>query len=254
MPCRPCLGRTLDPARTPARLEADLAARRHASAARARSASSAGQRACTTPETWHIRLTGATSPSPTRSAPPSGPAARWLDDRRLLPPVRQPCGPLRCDLLSALRTAYGDAPRDDAELPTCPICYRTVDDDGRPGSLELPGLRVDLRRTWSSTIVTRSATTSGSKPFVRAISSAGAAGPPPIDTVRRYLVTGQLEAGRNRQLAHDLIVTAMTQLRRWGPSRTSSATSPPGRPPGPPSPSSWSATRRVAARRSAQRR
>ena len=39
----------------------------------------------------------------------------------------------------------------------------------------------------------------------------------PYETVRRYLVTGQIDAGRNRQLAHDLIVTAMTQLRRWGP-------------------------------------
>jgi hypothetical protein len=38
----------------------------------------------------------------------------------------------------------------------------------------------------------------------------------PFDTVRRYLVTGQVEAGRNRQLAHDLIVTAMTQIRRFG--------------------------------------
>ncbi len=39
----------------------------------------------------------------------------------------------------------------------------------------------------------------------------------PFETVRRYLVTGQVEAGRNRQLAHDAIVTAMTQIRRWGP-------------------------------------
>jgi hypothetical protein len=30
-------------------------------------------------------------------------------------------------------------------------------------------------------------------------------------------VTGQVDAGRNRQLAHDLIVTAMTQIRRFGP-------------------------------------
>jgi hypothetical protein len=30
-------------------------------------------------------------------------------------------------------------------------------------------------------------------------------------------VTGQVDAGRNRQLAHDAIVTAMTQLNRWGP-------------------------------------
>jgi hypothetical protein len=39
----------------------------------------------------------------------------------------------------------------------------------------------------------------------------------PFDTVRRYLVTGQIDAGRNRSLAHDAIVTAMTQLNRWGP-------------------------------------
>ena len=31
---------------------------------------------------------------------------------------------------------YGERPRDDVELPTCPICYRAVDDDGRIPSLE----------------------------------------------------------------------------------------------------------------------
>ena len=30
-------------------------------------------------------------------------------------------------------------------------------------------------------------------------------------------MTGQIDAGRNRTLAHDAIVTAMTQLNRWGP-------------------------------------
>ena len=39
----------------------------------------------------------------------------------------------------------------------------------------------------------------------------------PFETVRRYLVTGQVQAGRNRALAHDAIVTAMTQINRWGP-------------------------------------
>ncbi len=38
----------------------------------------------------------------------------------------------------------------------------------------------------------------------------------PFDTVRRYLVTGQVDAGRARMLAHDEIVMAMIQLRRWG--------------------------------------
>ncbi len=39
----------------------------------------------------------------------------------------------------------------------------------------------------------------------------------PFDIVRRYLVTGALDGGRRRQFEHDLIVTAMTQLARFGP-------------------------------------
>jgi len=39
----------------------------------------------------------------------------------------------------------------------------------------------------------------------------------PFDLVRRYLVTGTLDGGRRRQFEHDLIVTAMTQLARFGP-------------------------------------
>ena len=30
-------------------------------------------------------------------------------------------------------------------------------------------------------------------------------------------MNGQVEAGRGRQLAHDAIVNAMTQISRWGP-------------------------------------
>ena len=39
---------------------------------------------------------------------------------------------------------YGAPPRADVELPSCHVCYRTVDDDGRLPSMNLPGLRVDL--------------------------------------------------------------------------------------------------------------
>ena len=111
---------------------------------------------------------------------------------------------------------YGQPPRADAELPTCPVCYRTVDDDGRLPSLERPGLRVDLVRhqaehdrhpvgndDWLETL------REGDRIRIGRWSA-------PFETVRRYLVTGQVEAGRNRALAHDMIVTAMTQLRRWG--------------------------------------
>ena len=37
-----------------------------------------------------------------------------------------------------------------------------------------------------------------------------------FDVVRRYLVTGAVEAGRRRTFEHNAIVTAMTQLRKWG--------------------------------------
>jgi hypothetical protein len=111
---------------------------------------------------------------------------------------------------------YGQPPRAEAELPTCPICYRTVDDDGRLPSLERPPLRVDLVRhqaehdrhpvgddDWLETL------RDGDRIRFGRWSA-------PFDTVRRYLVSGQVEAGRNRALAHDTIVTAMTQIRRWG--------------------------------------
>jgi hypothetical protein len=37
-----------------------------------------------------------------------------------------------------------------------------------------------------------------------------------FDVVRRYLVTGAVDGGRRRAFEHDMIVTAMTQLRRFG--------------------------------------
>jgi len=40
----------------------------------------------------------------------------------------------------------------------------------------------------------------------------------PFDVVRRYLVTGAVDAGRTRSVTHDAIVTAMSQLSRFGPS------------------------------------
>jgi hypothetical protein len=39
----------------------------------------------------------------------------------------------------------------------------------------------------------------------------------PYDVVRRYLVTGVVDAGRQRTMRHDTVVTAMAQLARWGP-------------------------------------
>lgn len=111
---------------------------------------------------------------------------------------------------------YGQPPRANAELPSCPICYREADDDGRLTSLEMPPLRVDLVRhqdehdrhpvgddDWLESL------REGDRIRVGQWSA-------PFETVRRYLVSGQVHAGRNRQVAHDAIVTAMTQIRRWG--------------------------------------
>jgi len=37
-----------------------------------------------------------------------------------------------------------------------------------------------------------------------------------LDLVRRYLVTGAIDGGRRRDYQHSAIVTAMSQLKRWG--------------------------------------
>jgi hypothetical protein len=112
---------------------------------------------------------------------------------------------------------FGERPRADVELPSCPICYRTVDDDGRLASLAGFGPRVDLVRhraehdthpvgddDWLETLREGDRIRIG-RWFA------------PFDVVRRYLVTGQVDAGRGRALAHDAIVNAMTQISRWGP-------------------------------------
>ena len=112
---------------------------------------------------------------------------------------------------------YGEPPSATAELPTCPICYRTVDDDGRLPSLERAGLRVNLVHHQAE----HERHPVGDDEWLESLRSGDririGRWTAPFETVRRYLVTGQVEAGRNRQLAHDAIVTAMTQIRRWGP-------------------------------------
>lgn len=112
---------------------------------------------------------------------------------------------------------YGESPRADAELPSCPICYMTVDDDGRLPSRTHAGLRVDLVRHQEE----HERHPVGDDEWLEALRVGDqiriGRWSAPFETVRRYLVTGQVEAGRNRALAHDAIVTAMTQIRRWGP-------------------------------------
>lgn len=118
------------------------------------------------------------------------------------------CG--RCGL------AFGERPRADAALPACPVCYREVDDDGLLPSLLAPARRVALPQhiddhdrapvgddDWLETL------REGDRVRIGRWKA-------PFDLVRRYLVTGVVDAGRSRAARHDAIVTAMTQLARWG--------------------------------------
>ena len=124
---------------------------------------------------------------------------------------------------------YGDAPRADAELPACPVCYVTVDDDGRLKSLDMPGLRVDLRHHRSE----HDRHPVGDDEWLETLREGDrlrwGRWTAPFDTVRRYLVTGQVEraqppAGPRRDRDGDDPAPPLGRRRR-----RSSATSPSGR-------------------------
>ena len=116
----------------------------------------------------------------------------------------------RCGLL------FGAAPPSSARLAECPVCYRTTDADGRLPSLAHHGQRLDITRhidehdrfpvgddAWLETL----------REHDRIRIERWTA---PFSLVRRYLVTGVVDAGRNRLALHNAIVTAMTQIQRWG--------------------------------------
>jgi hypothetical protein len=111
---------------------------------------------------------------------------------------------------------FGEAPPASARLAACPVCYRETDPDGRLASLAQPGRRLDIAAhveeherhpvgddEWLETL----------RVHDRIRIDRWFA---PYDVVRRYLVTGVVDAGRNRLAQHDTIVTAMTQVQRWG--------------------------------------
>jgi len=112
----------------------------------------------------------------------------------------------------------GAPPRSEGNLASCPVCYRTTDDDGRLPSRAHPSRRLDLVHhiaehdrypvgddEWLETL------RRGDRIRVGRWEAS-------FDLVRRYLVTGVVDAGRTRVARHDTIVTAMAQLARWGPS------------------------------------
>ena len=122
------------------------------------------------------------------------------------------CG--RCGL------PFGTRPREDAELPVCPLCYREADPDGLMPSPLMPGRRVSLVLH----LAEHDRAPVGDDEWLESLREGDRVRigrwRAPFDLVRRYLVTGVVEAGRTRASRHDAIVTAMTQLARWGSGAT----------------------------------
>jgi Zn-finger nucleic acid-binding protein len=112
--------------------------------------------------------------------------------------------------------AYGAAPRAEAELPTCPICYRTAPDDGLLASLTGNGRSLPI----ADHIAEHDRYPVGDDAWLESLREGDRIRVgrwyAPFQLVRHYLVTGVLDGGRNRQYEHDTIVNAMTQLARWG--------------------------------------
>ena len=111
----------------------------------------------------------------------------------------------------------GSQPRADATLPTCPICYVTVDDDGRIGSLRARGGRVDL----VAHMTEHDDHPVGDDEYLDTLRAGDLirieSWQAPFELVRRYLVTGAIDGGWRRSYQHSAVVTAMSQIKRWGP-------------------------------------
>jgi hypothetical protein len=118
------------------------------------------------------------------------------------------CG--RCGL------PFGAPPRSEGQLATCHICYQTTGEDGRLDSLDARGQRVDLQRH----LAEHDHHSVGDDEYLESLREGDRIRidrwTASFDVVRRYLVTGVVEAGRRRTFEHNMIVTAMTQIRRFG--------------------------------------
>jgi hypothetical protein len=114
---------------------------------------------------------------------------------------------------------FGARPRADRGLPACPICYRSVDEDGR-----LPALRAGRRLDLAEHLDEHVQHPVGDDEYLESLRIGDRIRVgrfvAPFDLVRRYLVTGALEAGHRRSYDHTAIVTAMGQIGRWGMNAT----------------------------------
>lgn len=111
---------------------------------------------------------------------------------------------------------FGDTPPDFARLASCPICYRTTDPDGRLASMAQPARRLDI----NAHLDEHDRYPVGDDAWLESLRDQDririGRWNAPFDLVRRYLVTGVVDVGRNRLAQHNAIVMAMTQVARWG--------------------------------------
>ncbi len=135
-------------------------------------------------------------------------------------PVCLQCGaaPARRDAQICRRCGipFGDAPPEFARLATCPVCYEVTGPDGLLPSQARPGGRLDI----NAHVLEHDRYPVGDDAWLETLREADririGRWIAPFDLVRRYLVTGVVDAGRNRLAQHNAIVTAMTQIQRWG--------------------------------------
>ena len=110
----------------------------------------------------------------------------------------------------------GQAPRTTAVLPTCPICYASVGDDGRLPSHRRERGRVDL----VAHMTEHDDFPVGDDDYLESLRSGDliriGRWQAPFELVRRYLVTGAIDGGWGRAYQHSAVVTAMAQIKRWG--------------------------------------
>jgi hypothetical protein len=111
---------------------------------------------------------------------------------------------------------FGAPPRADVELPSCPTCYATVGDDGRLPSFSSARGRIDLVEHMNE----HDDHPVGDDDYLETLRRGDRIAidrwEAPFDLVRRYLVTGMIDGGRRRDYQHSAVVTAMSQLKRWG--------------------------------------
>ena len=86
------------------------------------------------------------------------------------------------------------------ELPTCPVCYRSSDDDGRFSSQLHPTERIDLPRH----VAEHDRVPVGDDEYLESLREGAririGRWMAPFDLVRRYLVTGAVDGGDRKSV------------------------------------------------------